>query len=50
MPKAPKTPEHNPPKGWAPPTPPTADDEAQILAEAFGEPENGVYAPHVEVA
>lgn len=49
MPKPPKIPEHNPPKGWKPPTPPTSDNEEQILAEAFGEPVEGIYAPHIEV-
>jgi hypothetical protein len=38
-------PEYNPPKGWAPRTPPTADDEEERLAEAFGAPVDGIYAP-----
>jgi hypothetical protein len=37
--------EYNPPAGWEPRTPPTADDEEEKLAEAFGAPVNGIYAP-----
>jgi hypothetical protein len=40
--------EYNPPADWAPAEPPTAADEEEKLTEAFGEPVNGVYAPHVE--
>lgn len=39
---------HDPPPGWAPPEPPTSADEEEVLAEAFGEPQNGIYAPHIE--
>jgi hypothetical protein len=37
----------NPPAGWEPPTPPTADDEEEKLKAAFGDPVKGVYAPYV---
>jgi hypothetical protein len=40
--------EHNPPEDWRPPVPPTVENEEELLAEAFGEPdEHGVYAPHI---
>lgn len=39
--------EFNPPADWEPPVPPTADDEEEKLREAFGEPVDGIYAPHI---
>ncbi|MGW0682856.1 hypothetical protein ACWD2L_05775 [Streptomyces sp. NPDC002754] len=39
--------EFNPPADWNPPTPPTDPNEEELLAEAFGEPVGGIYAPHI---
>lgn len=38
----------DPPEGWGPLTnAPTSDDEYDVLTEAFGDPVDGIFAPHI---